>query len=102
MNRYAGNPLARLGECYVLKTLGELPPNEESQLMAMEPTLPQIYGASGSWMDVIAFILKFPPEMPGTIQEMWKQNQEIGRANGIELQPQQFAQMFVDSNFGPE
>jgi hypothetical protein len=42
--------------------------------------------------------MEFPPEMPGMIRDLWIRNIEIARANEVTLEPQQFAEMFVDEN----
>ena len=98
-DRYSGKPLIRLIECYVLKAIGELPQNEETRLTAMEPQLRDTFHQEGTWTQVISATLGFPNEMPETIAQMWRQNQEIARANKVQLEPQRFAEMFVDQNF---
>ena len=43
--------------------------------------------------------MDFPPDMASLIREMWTKNQDIAKQAGVELEPQQFAEMFVDQNF---
>jgi hypothetical protein len=39
-----------------------------------------------------------PADMAVAIRGMWTRNLEIARAKGVTLQPQAFAEMFVDEN----
>jgi hypothetical protein len=100
--RYAGKPLLRLIECYVLWAIDELPENEAAALEGMTPKLQDLYRIKGSWQEVIAKTLDFNPQMPDRFRAMWTRNLEIARQNGVELSPQQFAEMVVDENFAPE
>lgn len=97
-SRYQGKPLLRLLECYVLKSLDQLPESDSPNLASMEPKLAQVYGNHGSWDQIIAVTMDFPANMPLLIRQMWDRNQEIAKANGVDLTPQQFAEMFVDQN----
>ncbi|UDL89496.1 hypothetical protein LGH82_31340 [Mesorhizobium sp. PAMC28654] len=65
----------------------------------MGPKLQAIYGGDGQWDDAIAQAMHMPDEMPEAIRDMWARNQKIARDNNVTLTPQQFAEMFVDSNF---
>jgi hypothetical protein len=96
--RYQGKPLLRLLECYVLKSLDLLPESDGRNLTTMQPKLAQIYGKQGTWDEIIAATMELPKNMPSLIRDMWARNQEIAKANGVTLTPQQFAEMFVDQN----
>jgi hypothetical protein len=98
-DRYAGKPLVRLLEYYALKAIGQLAPEDEVRLSEMEPQLRKVYRHNGSWMHIISSAMKFPNNMPATIEQMWQRNQQIARASGANLDAQQFAEMFVDQNF---
>ena len=98
--RYEGKPLFRLLEAFVLKCVDQLPNEQLAILVAMQPKLTEIYGVQGSWDQIIAAIMEFPDNMHTLILQTWNQNQEIARANGMTLSGQQFAEMFVDQNFG--
>jgi len=96
--RYAGKPLLRLLELYVLWSLDHLSEEDSSRLNAMAPKLTGTFGGDGTWQDAIATTLELPENMPELIREMWTKNQQIATTNGVELPAQQFAEMFVDSN----
>lgn len=94
--------MLRMLECYVLKAIEALQPTDAHHLTAMQPQLSQIYDSQGTWDQIIASAMRLPENMPELIQKMWKKNQAIAATNGLELPPQQFAEMFVDQNLGPE
>jgi hypothetical protein len=96
--RYEGQPLLRLLECYVLWSIGELPEKEAQAMEAMAPKLRQIYEADGTWQDVIATVMELPPNMPQMIRDLWTRNSELARTSQMELSSQTFAEMFVDAN----
>ncbi len=97
--RYAGKPLLRLIECYVLWAIDELPEKESAALVSMTPKLREIYRSEGSWQEVIAATLHFGAEMPTRLKALWERNLDIARQNNVELTPQQFEEMVVDENF---
>ena len=65
----------------------------------MEPELRALYGRDGAWHEIVAAIMELPDDLPATIAQMWRANQELAAAHQDELAPEQFAEMFVDSNF---
>lgn len=97
--RYAGKPLLRLLECYVLWAIEELPEKEASSLVTMTPKLRGLYKSDGQWQDIIAGIFEMSAEMPEQLKGLWRRNEQIARRNGVVLSPQQFAEMVVDENF---
>ncbi len=97
--RYAGKPLLRLLECYVLWAIDELPEKDTSVLVRMTPKLRDLYKSDGRWQDIIAGIFDMKAEMPEQLKALWTRNMEIARQNGVVLAPQQFAEMVVDQNF---
>jgi hypothetical protein len=96
-NRYSGKPLLRLLECFVLWSIGELGEKETTALEAMTPKLRSIYGAQGSWQEVLAAALHMPQDTPRRIREAWAKHLE----NQAPISAQEFAQVFVDQNFAP-
>jgi hypothetical protein len=98
IDRYAGKPLLRLLELYVLWALSRITQEDEGRLQAMAPKLTSLYGGDGSWQSALATAMHMPENMADLIREMWAKNQGIATANGVELLPQQFAEMFVDNN----
>lgn len=91
--------MLRLLECYALDAIGQLNPEDQDTLSAMQPKLAQTFGVSGTWKEIIDQVMEFPAGMANAIEEMWKKNQGIASRSGAELTPQQFAEMFVDQNF---
>jgi hypothetical protein len=98
--RYAGKPLVRLLDAYVLWAIGALPPAQEASLQQMTPKLRQTWNRTEEhWQDVLASEMHFPATMPATIREMWEKNQTIAVTSRVTLTPLDFAHMFVDQNF---
>jgi hypothetical protein len=97
--RYAGRPLLRLLECYVLRAIGHLKPGDEARLEAITPSLQQVYGGSGQWFEILEHVMGFEPEMTGRIKLIWFKNQAIARERSEVLGADGFARMFVDANF---
>jgi hypothetical protein len=64
----------------------------------MAPKLAKTLGGDGTWQGALATTMQMPSIMPELARDMWTENQEIARANEVELHPEQFAQMFVDSD----
>jgi hypothetical protein len=64
----------------------------------MAPKLTTLFGGDGTWQSAIAASVELPANMPQLIQERWRHNSGIAATNGVELPPQQFAEMFVDAN----
>lgn len=85
-------------ECYVLWSIGELTSADEAKLNEMAPKLQKVYGIQGKWHEIIASVMRFPPDMAEKIAKLWKRNRALGEANGENLMPQDFAEMFVDQN----
>jgi hypothetical protein len=97
--RYAGKPLLRLLECYVLRAIGALPEKEAQTLSDMTPKLREVYAHSGQWPEIIAATVNLPPQAGDAIKGMWDRNQQLAAENNITLSAQEFAEMFVDDNF---
>jgi len=98
--RYAGKPLLRLLDAYVLWAIGALPSEQETLLEQMTPKLRQTWNRTEDrWHDVLASRMQFPATMAATIREMWEKNQAIAATSGVTLTPTDFAYVFVDQNF---
>ena len=67
MDRYAGKPFLRLLECYVLSLIGQLDDGQQEKLHRMEPKLAGVYGAEGTWFEIVGAQMDFPPSMPNQI-----------------------------------
>lgn len=96
--RYQGKPLLRILECYVLKSIGYLSPEDATRLTMMQPKLAQLYGKNGSWDQIIVSVMELPDNMPELIRQVWNRNKDIAATSNQNLRPQDFAEMFVDMN----
>jgi hypothetical protein len=97
--RYHRKPLLRLLELYVLKAIGELSQSEEDDLNVMAPRLQARFGGGGQWHEAVERAVGMEAEAAQDIRDMWARNQEVARANGLTLTPEEFAMMVVDENF---
>jgi hypothetical protein len=97
-DRYAGKPLLRLVDSFVLKCIGELDAASEVKLREMEPKLQQLYNCSGTWEEVIISQLHFDPDIRTAIRDLWLKNQEIAKQHNVTLTPMQFVETFVAKN----
>ncbi|WP_116812348.1 hypothetical protein [Steroidobacter cummioxidans] len=97
-DRYAGKPLLRLVDSFVLNCIGELDASSEAKLREMEPKLQQIYNCPGTWEEIIMAQLHFSPDIRNAIRDLWLKNQEIARQQNVTLTPMQFVEMFVEKN----
>jgi len=98
-DRYDGKPLLRLMECYVLKAIDALDTQEESGLERMEPGLSKVLGRKGSWDKMLAEEMNLPGGLSGEIHKIWRESCQIAARESEALEPNDFAQMFVDANF---
>jgi hypothetical protein len=97
--RYDGKPLLRLLDVYVLWAIGKLPPDQEDGLNRMAPKLQARFGGGGQWHEAVERAVRMDADTPQQLRVMWARNQEIARANGLTLTPEEFAMMVVDDNF---
>lgn len=99
-DRYAGKPFLRLLDAYVLLAIGELDQKSADGLTAMEPKLRQTFNAEGSWVDLVAQQMEFPPTLPNTIRGIWMKGREpFVETYGTEPDPVEFTMQFVNTNF---
>jgi hypothetical protein len=97
--RYDGKPLLRLLDLYVLRAIGKLSPDQEENMNRMAPKLQSRFGGGGQWHEAVERAVGMEAEAAQDIRDMWARNQEIARANGLTLTPEEFALMVVDDNF---
>lgn len=100
-DRYEDKPFLRYVDAWVLNAIGHLDEPTRAYCVAMEPTLRQSLGQAGSWAEIVAKQMKFPPELPAQIRKIWEEGKlRFEAGNGRPADPAQFAMTFVDRNFG--
>jgi len=92
MSRYAGKPLLRLLELYVLWCIGELGEKDKEVLQQITPKLQETYSSSGAWYEIIEGVMDLPVAARQEVVAKWKQ------CVGEVATPQTFAENFVDEN----
>ena len=100
-DRYKGNSFLRVLECYALRAIDKLTNENELTLREMTPHLRQTFNVDGDWCKIVEQVMDFPTDMPEKIKAIWLKNQELASTNNEELQPQHFAELFIDRNFSP-
>lgn len=100
-DRYDDKPFLRYVDAWVLNAIGQLDEPTRAYCVAMEPTLRQSLGLTGSWTQMVAQQMKFAPDLPVQIQRIWEDGKaKFEAANGQPADARQFAMIFVDRNFG--
>ena len=64
VERYAGKPLLRILECYVLHVIGELDVDTQEKFAALSPKLGEVYGRTGDWIAIVSSELSLPDDLP--------------------------------------
>lgn len=90
-SRYEGKPFLRLLECYVMWCAGVLDDEDAAKLEGMTSRLQATYRVAGSWQEIVAKQMRFPPELKSHIQNLWVQNVNAS-AKQTRLSPEHFAQ----------
>ena len=100
-DRYTDKPFLRFVDAWVLKAIGQLDEATEAYCKAMVPQLEQSFGTTGSWEQIVERQMKFGPDLPAQILEIWESGKaRFEEGNGEAADPRQFAMIFVDRNFG--
>lgn len=100
-DRYTDKPFLRFVDAWVLKAIGQLDEATEAYCKAMVPQLEQSFGTTGSWEQIVEKQMKFGPDLPAQILEIWESGKaRFEEGNGEAADPRQFAMIFVDRNFG--
>ena len=99
-DRYSGKPFLRLLESYILDAIGHLDPAADGALRANEPQYREMFGATGSWREIVVSRMQFPEGMQNAVREVWQSGRERFReANGREPDAEEFTRIFVDTKF---
>lgn len=100
-SRYENKPFLRYVDAWVLNAIGHLDEPTRAYCVAMEPTLRQSLGLTGSWSEMVAKQMNFSPDLPLQIRRIWTDGKvRFEEGNGTAADPVQFAMIFVDRNFG--
>ena len=100
-DRYAGKPLLRLLDSYVLWCIGELAESLEAELEQMTPNLQRVFKVQGSWVEIVTRVMDLPDGFPDQVRTLWAKTLSNAAAAGQPVSPVVFATMFVDRNLGP-
>jgi hypothetical protein len=98
-DRYEGKPFLRLLECYVLWSVDQLSQRQAVALEEMAPKLAATYGADGTWQEIVAARMEFPPDLPAALRGMWERTLANAGDQRVTVDPELWAQQVVDSNF---
>jgi hypothetical protein len=89
--RYAGRPLLRLLDCYVLALTGNLAPDVEAKVAQAVQTA---FGGGADWKASLRNALDLPPTIDEQVRGLW-------RAQPEGSDPLRFALAVSDANFLP-
>ncbi len=98
--RYQGRPLYIFLENLVLHSIGHLDQEKYERLKTVEGKLKQIYNREGDWITILKAELELPEDFELRVRDLWANNAALARKQGVQLSPVDFAQAFVDANFG--
>jgi hypothetical protein len=65
----------------------------------MTPKFIELYKIQGNWKQIVEKVMEFPENMTELIVSNWENNIEIAKNNNTILEPQKYAEMFVDENY---
>lgn len=94
--RYAGRPLLKVLECYILDSIGALSVEHQTGMRAI---VQRIWAGGDDWKATVRAHLELDATLDEGLRQMWLRNQEIARGNGRSIHPVQFAKMVADQNF---
>jgi hypothetical protein len=98
--RYAGRPLLRLLDDYVLDVVGALPAETHPVLLkVVRLAYPNTPG--NSWQQVLENELELAPDLKRKILAMWRDYEQFMAGQGEAADPSEFAVSFADANFAP-
>jgi hypothetical protein len=65
----------------------------------MTPKLQGVYKCSGRWDQIVEKVMELPVGVMDEISSLWSKNKDAMNERGLDLDPQEFAEAFVDENF---
>lgn len=100
MDRYAGRPLVRLLECYVLDAIGALDERQREALRGDGAQAGRALRRSRRLAGrILGVQMAFPDTLPDQLRDLWARNLELARERGQSANPEGFAMAVVDQNF---
>jgi hypothetical protein len=93
----AHDSFRRLLELYVLRSIGELPP--DAPVLAKISELLRRAGHGDDWIQFVERTMEFDRSMPQIILDNWRKNSRRAVEGGVTLSPADFATNFVAANF---
>ncbi len=97
-DRYAGKPFLRLVDAFILDAIDSLTAEQKLSLAKLEPKLQESYAMPGkSWSDIVAAVMKFPPDIRPQVMGAWMKAFQLARKKGIRFTPEEFTIQFVDA-----
>ncbi|MDB4950724.1 MAG: hypothetical protein JWM27_3373 [Gemmatimonadetes bacterium] len=96
-SRNAGKPVNLLLESYVLDLIGHLPADKSEGLAQMAPKLRQALSTQArEWRGMLRETLHLSDTFEVAVLDLWIRNGEIAATAGSLLDPEDFAEMFVE------
>lgn len=97
-DRYAGRPLLRLIECYVLDAIDELDAADAERLRWTAPKITEALGSVyTTWQGAVKDALDLPDTFPDSLRSDWKANRSAAQAAGSEITAEEFAAAVADT-----
>lgn len=99
MDRYAGKSFLRLLDSYFLDVIGQLGAAQNAALAAMQPRLAAVYRDRGSWQEIVARQMDFPPGVTDRVQMFSSSYQEVCQIDRLQPDALAFVASFFRQNF---
>ena len=97
-DRYAGKPMLRVVECYVLDAIDELPADDQQKLEAMAPTLARSVGSEEpTWQGAVEDALALDGTFRESVRADWASRRAAAEASGHAPEAEGFAAAVADS-----
>ncbi len=95
--------MGRFLESYVLQSIGFLSDEKARELDQLAPKLRKAFGVEGeTFFEVLANQMRFEPDASDEILQIWTEVKVRAEAQGLSVDPNEFARQFVDANFSDD
>lgn len=99
MDRYAGKPLLKFVDLFVLDCIGGLEASHRATLEELTPKLQQAFSSTGTWQELVMEQMGWKPGIREAIASLYVKNQSIAiRDGGAAMSPMEFVHEFVKAN----